>query len=417
MRARVIPALTVLLLSVAGVAVYFGISSPAALERILEVLPRDSRESLRRGARAIFEPLPQLWGGHAENLPPHPPVPSVDVPPPPAPPVTSPPVIAPTVSVPPTGAPVSPLPGLPPPAAAVHNRPPGPVAPTAPAQITAAQRTAAPPSSAPLGPDGLPQQTSLTALNENVAVSMTRLQVGRTQLALITGGLPVSRHVLWRSSVGQFMKAAGAVAGVNGTFFKDAAIASNDSNMLGPLLTADGTFWQETDAYLLGRIAGRPLVAWSADQFLVTAFHPGQMNSRAQLRALLPGVTDAFLAGAWLVRGGAAVSAADMKKYAPSDAQEVRPRVFFGVTRAGLGIAGATTTPVSSARLAQIAQSVGAQEAVLMDSGYSTSLIYGSQVLAVGHKSRKVPSRPVPHAIVFFNPSSVQANGKPLPGR
>ncbi|WP_425147910.1 phosphodiester glycosidase family protein [Deinococcus sp.] len=278
------------------------------------------------------------------------------------------------------------------------------------------------PARPPVLPDavaqgGPPITTRIVALNQNVDVQMIRTQVGRTQLALIRGGLPVSRHVLWRSSVGQFMKAAGAVAGVNGTFFKDAAIASNDSNMLGPLLTADGTFWKETDAYLLSRITGRPLVAWSHDQFLVTAFRPLSMNRKADLLSLLPGMTDAFLAGTWLVRGGKAVSAADMKKYAPSDAQEVRPRVFFGVTTDGLGIAGATTTPVSSARLAQIAQQVGAQEAVLLDSGYSTSLIYGSQVLAVGHRSRKVQSRPVPHAIVFFNPRSVQAQGKPVAGR
>ena len=67
-------------------------------------------------------------------------------------------------------------------------------------------------------------------------------------------------------------------------------------------------------------------------------------------------------------------------------------------------IAGATVTPVSSSRLAQIAEAAGAREAVLMDSGYSTSLIYGTRVLAVGHRTRKVASRPVPHAIVFMNP-------------
>ena len=33
-----------------------------------------------------------------------------------------------------------------------------------------------------------------------------------------------------------------------------------------------------------------------------TPFVPGQMNHKAQVRALLPGATDAFVAGAWLVR-------------------------------------------------------------------------------------------------------------------
>lgn len=245
----------------------------------------------------------------------------------------------------------------------------------------------------------------IAAFHQDVPVQLRQVRMDRSRVALLVGGLPVSRHVLWRSSVGQFVRAAGAVAGVNGTFFKDAAIASNDSNMLGPMLTAGGDFLSETDPVQLRKIAGRPLVAWSHDQFLVTAFDPATMNRKAAVRALLPGVTDAFLAGGWLVHGGRALSTAQMMVHAPRDAQEVRPRVFFGVTKGGLSIAGATITPVSSARLAQIAEEAGAQEAVLMDSGYSTSLIYGERVLAVGHKTRGVPSRPVPHAIVFMNPA------------
>lgn len=250
----------------------------------------------------------------------------------------------------------------------------------------------------------VPAAPATLPLREDVPVQLSQVQMGRVQVALLKGGQPVSRHVLWRSSVGQFIREAGAVAGVNGTFFKDAAIASNDSNMLGPMLTQGGHFLSETDPVQLKKIGGRPLVAWSHDRFLVTDFDPASMNRKAQVEALLPGMTDAFLAGGWLVHGGQALSTEAMMRHAPKDAQEVRPRVFFGVTSTGLVIAGATTTPVSSARLAQVAQQAGAQEAVLMDSGYSTSLIYGSRVLAVGHRTRKVPSRPVPHAIVFMNP-------------
>ena len=250
----------------------------------------------------------------------------------------------------------------------------------------------------------VPPAPDTTALREDLPVQLVETRFGRTSLAMLRGGLPVSRHVLWRSSVGQFIREAGAVAGVNGTFFKDAAIASNDSNMLGPMLTPDGKFLSETDPVQLKKIAGRPLVAWSRGSFLVTAFEPKSMNHKAQVEALLPGMTDAFLAGAWLVHGGQALTLKEMQVHAPKDAQEVRPRVFFGVTKDGLVIAGATISPVSSAQLAVIAQHYGAEEAVLMDSGYSTSLIYGTRALAVGHTSRKVQSRPVPHAIVFMNP-------------
>ncbi|GGJ61027.1 phosphodiester glycosidase family protein [Deinococcus aquiradiocola] len=250
----------------------------------------------------------------------------------------------------------------------------------------------------------VPAPVFTTLLREDRPVQLSEGQVGVTRVALLRGGQPVSRHVLWRSSVGEFIRASGAVAGVNGTFFKDAAIASNDSNMLGPLLTPGGHFLSESDPSKFRKIQGRPLVAWSHSRFMVTAFDPRTMNSKADVQALLPGMTDAFLAGAWLVHGGQALSRAQMMTHAPSDAQQVRPRVFFGVTRDGLSIAGATITPVSSERLARIAQQAGAQEAVLMDSGYSTSLIYGSRALAVGHSSRRVQSRPVPHAIVFMNP-------------
>ncbi|MGI8748196.1 MAG: phosphodiester glycosidase family protein [Deinococcus sp.] len=253
---------------------------------------------------------------------------------------------------------------------------------------------------------------SLVRLDASSPVRLVQETLGREKVALLIGGLPVTHHVHWRSSVGQFIRAAGGVAGVNGTFFKDAAIASNDSNMMGPLLTPDGVFLSESDPVLLGKISGRPLVAWSRGQFLVTSFVPRRMNHRADVKALLPGVTDAFAAGAWLVRGGQALRPAARLRYAASDAQQVRPRVFFGVTRGGQPIAGATITPVSSVRLAQIAQAAGAQEAVMLDGGYSTSLIYCARALAVGHSSRKTQSRPVPHAIVFMAPLLANA---PLP--
>jgi poly-beta-1,6-N-acetyl-D-glucosamine N-deacetylase len=63
---------------------------------------------------------------------------------------------------------------------------------------------------------------------------------------------------------------------------------------------------------------------------------------------------------------------------------------------------GASLTPTSSSNLARAALAAGVQEAVLLDSGYSTSLVYDSRIIAVGRKTAKVPSRPVPHAIVVM---------------
>jgi hypothetical protein len=40
------------------------------------------------------------------------------------------------------------------------------------------------------------------------------------------------------------------------------------------------------------------------------------------------------------------------------------------------------------------------QEAVLLDSGFSTSLVYDKKIIVTGHTATNLPSRPVPHAIV-----------------
>ena len=297
-----------------------------------------------------------------------------------------------------------------PPTVALYVPPPIPVSIVVPRVFVSVPPQEQPAPRQPVVQIEVPRYSAdLTPLRVDIPVQLSQRWIGPERVGLLRGGMPVSRHVQWRSSVVEFIRVSGAAAGVNGTFFKDAAIASNDSNMLGPMLTQGGRFLGESDPALLKKIGGRPLVAWSHDTFLATDFVPATMNHKAQVQAMLPGVTDAFVAGSWLVRGGHALTLRQMSLHAPRDAQEVRPRVFFGVTSGGLVIAGATITPVSSFRLAQIAEQAGAQEAVLLDSGYSTSLIYGSKVVAVGHSTRKTPSRPVPHAIVFMNPVAALA--------
>ena len=57
----------------------------------------------------------------------------------------------------------------------------------------------------------------------------------------------------------------------------------------------------------------------------------------------------------------------------------------------------------------------GLKEAVLLDSGFSTSLVLGKEVLASGHSTAGEPSRPVPHAIVLMgetDPASLEAAKK-----
>lgn len=55
---------------------------------------------------------------------------------------------------------------------------------------------------------------------------------------------------------------------------------------------------------------------------------------------------------------------------------------------------------VKAAKTTYAARSLGAEEAVLMDSGFSTALVYEGKVLASGHASPSRPSQPVSHAII-----------------
>lgn len=56
---------------------------------------------------------------------------------------------------------------------------------------------------------------------------------------------------------------------------------------------------------------------------------------------------------------------------------------------------------VSSERFAQALATAGLQEAVLLDSGFSTSLVFDGKIKVSGHSRADHPSRPVPHAIVI----------------
>ena len=246
-----------------------------------------------------------------------------------------------------------------------------------------------------------------------VRLSQTWLE--GVNLALIQGGSPMSLLTSGRRGVGEFMHAVGAKAGINGSFFTDALIASNDNTMIGPLLTRslEGArqviFRPEENPGLLSRIQQRPLVLWSRNQFMMVPFQPDSMNTRAALERLLPGVSDAFLGGAWIVHKGLPRSADQLEPFVPGDGWERRPRVFLGITRDGKMALGASTSAASTEMLARAASSAGVEEAVLLDSGYSTSLIFGKQIVAVGRARAAQPSRPVPHAIVLMDTAGVSS--------
>ena len=172
--------------------------------------------------------------------------------------------------------------------------------------------------------------------------------------------------------------------------------------MIGPCLASNRSYLvPDEDSARIEKLSGRPLVVWGPTKAVVTPFSPKSLNTEAAIKALVPDMTDAFVAGAWLVFDGKPLDKDQVMGAATSDAQDPRKRSFFGITKDGRLIVGATKNGATSSMLAEAAASAGAWTAVLLDSGFSTSLCVDGKTLAWGHRSAEGGSRPIPHAIVI----------------
>ncbi|WP_424951506.1 polysaccharide deacetylase family protein [Deinococcus sp.] len=135
---------------------------------------------------------------------------------------------------------------------------------------------------------------------------------------------------------------------------------------LGPYLASGGVFVPEADGAHQTLIQGRPLVAWNAQRLALLPFSAETMNTPIQLEALLPGLQGTFVAGAWLVQNGQAMSSAGVLATGTSDLRTPRRRVFLGVTAAGEVLLGVSAGAVNARQLALAAAAAGAQDAVLV---------------------------------------------------
>ena len=226
---------------------------------------------------------------------------------------------------------------------------------------------------------------------------------------LIEGGVPQTRRVAFRQGVEEMVRSAGAQAGLNGTFFADATVAGTDNTLIGPSLCGNesqAVFNPQDRTRLL---SGRPLVLLSKSQTRLVPYDPATMKTQDALDAWLPGLTDAFLGGVWLVHNGQAADRAEIDTFQVHDAEDPRRRAFFCLLPDGRPALGATTYVTPSSQLAEALQADGVREAVLLDSGFSTSLVYGKKILVTGHTSPGIPSRPVPHALVLFGKPAASA--------
>lgn len=222
-------------------------------------------------------------------------------------------------------------------------------------------------------------------------------------LKMVFGGHPSTvMSKTGRQPVKDFVREASAVAGINGGFFAMAAIDSADNAMVGPVKTAEMSKVTPDDApERWPKINNRPLVIWSENEFALLPYIPAQMTKEDQFQYFMKDYTDCFMGGTWLVHKGVARSADDQSTFAAKDIQDTRRRAFVGITKDGEFVAGTATDSVSSAKLGAAIAEAGVEEAVLIDSGFSTSLVFNDKIKASGHSNKEHPSRPVPHAIII----------------
>lgn len=226
-------------------------------------------------------------------------------------------------------------------------------------------------------------------------------RVGRVPLSLVRGGKPESVLVPGRESVGDLVNNFGGVAGINGGFFQIAALRSTDNRMIGPSLSSNmGMWFPDPEPTRVAKLTNRPMVVFTDTKVAIFPFR-APFNRLDAVEREIPGLKDAFVAGAWLVHNGKARTKEQITAFGAQDVMDFRRRAFIGWDSDGRLVIGACTDSHTSERFARALEQKGIVEAVLLDSGFSTSVIFGQEVLASGHSTPDKPSRPIPHAIII----------------
>ena len=219
-----------------------------------------------------------------------------------------------------------------------------------------------------------------------------KTRVNGTPLILISGGKPETIHADTRNQVPEIIKGTGAVAAVDGGFFSLKYLNSNV--MIGPVMSKRGKGFIPGNPGEIPKLTGRPLVLINDKLAKFVPFDPEKHNSLEGVKSELNSVNDAFVAAAWLVKDGEPQPRETFRDLYGFDA--VRFRAFWGINQNGQPTIGVSAKPIDSVRLGKVLAEAGLQEAVMLDSGASTSLAYEGESL-VGY----IP-RPVPHVVALF---------------
>lgn len=240
------------------------------------------------------------------------------------------------------------------------------------------------------GGSALPSQTS--GFDFSAPIQKTTATINQTPFIFISGGKPITIHAKSRYQVPDIVADLGAIAGVDGGFFSMKFLDSNV--MIGPVYS------QTTQKFVSGgdrdnlRLKNRPLVLISSQEVRFVPFDPDQHNSLKGLQATLAGLTDAFVAAAWLVRDSQPQPEAAFGNL--FDFNAARHRAFWGINQAGQPTIGVSETPIGSVDLGKALAKAGYRDVVMLDSGASTSLAYKGESLVA------YTPRPVPHVVALL---------------
>jgi peptidoglycan/xylan/chitin deacetylase (PgdA/CDA1 family) len=243
-------------------------------------------------------------------------------------------------------------------------------------------------------------------LDFNAPVQRIDATIDNIPFTFIAGGKPVTIHADSRYQVPEIMAKSGlpVVAGVDGGFFHLEFLDSNE--MIGPVMG------RNTGKFIPGKrgeipfLKDRPLVLVSDRAVKFVPFNPEKHNNLEGIQAELPDITDAFVAAGWLVDNGQPQPLERFGKL--YSVNEERHRAFWGVNQQGQPKIGVSLEPIGSVPLGEALAKAGFRDAVMLDSGASTSLAYKGQSL-VGYEPR-----PVPHIVALIPPATNLATNCPL---
>ncbi len=228
------------------------------------------------------------------------------------------------------------------------------------------------------------------------SITRTNAIVNDTPFIFISGGRPITIHAKTRDQVPKILEGTAAIAAVDGGFFSLEFLDSNA--MLGPVYSqTEGEFipGKRGEIPFLER---RPLVLIGPHAVKFVPFDHTKHNSLEGIQAELPDVTDAFVAAGWLVENGQPQAIARFGRL--YSVNERRHRAFWGINQAGQPQIGVSQEPIGSVDLGIALAKAGFRDAVMLDSGASTSLAYKGASL-VGYTPR-----PVPHVVALVPPST-----------